>query len=362
MSDDFNEVDYLNRHLRTSSSEIQPTIDRLIALSHGKGAHADLYREMLLTVVRMAQAERDRWDAKILLQTMRELEQSFARLDSFKRRRKVTVFGSARTPVSHELYVLAREMGAALARHDFMTITGAGAGIMAAAHEGAGLDNSLGFNITLPFEQRSNDIVHGTDHDLSFKFFFLRKLFFVKEAEALILCPGGFGTLDEALEVLTLVQTGKSPVVPIILLDTPGGRYWSKLLEFFREQLCANHYVLETDLNLVTLAHSPDEAMRHILGFYHNYHSARWIEGRYELRLNHPLSGDALHKLEQIFQDLCKVPGFIQTGGEEAGVYEQELAELTRLSFVFNGRDLGRLRALIDFVNQPEHLQNPGTA
>lgn len=233
---------------------------------------------------------------------------------------------------------------------------------MAAAHEGAGLDNSLGFNITLPFEQRSNDIVHGTDHDLSFKFFFLRKLFFVKEAEALILCPGGFGTLDEALEVLTLVQTGKSPVVPIILLDTPGGRYWSKLLEFFREQLCANHYVLETDLNLVTLAHSPDEAMRHILGFYHNYHSARWIEGRYELRLNHPLSGDALHKLEQNFQDLCKVPGFIQTGGEEAGVYEQELAELTRLSFVFNGRDLGRLRALIDFVNQPEHLQNPGTA
>jgi uncharacterized protein (TIGR00730 family) len=362
MSDDFNEVDYLNRHLRTGGSDIQPTIDRLVALSHGGGEHAELYREMLLTIVRMAQTERDRWDAKIMLQTIRELEQSFARLDAFKRRRKVTVFGSARTPVSHDLYVLAREMGATLARHDFMAITGAGGGIMAAAHEGAGLDNSLGFNITLPFEQRSNDIVHGTDHDLSFRFFFLRKLFFVKEAEALILCPGGFGTLDEALEVLTLVQTGKSPMVPIVLLDVPGGRYWSSLLDFFRQHLCANGYVLEADLHLVTLAHSPDEAMAHILDFYRNYHSARWVDGRYELRLNHPLTDTALKQLEESFQDLCRVPGFTQRTSGKREEYEQELAQMARLSFVYNGRDQGRLRALIDFVNQPEHLQNPDTA
>ncbi len=361
MSDDFNEVDYLNRHLRTSSSDIAPMIDRLVSLSHGRGEHSELYREMLLAIVRMAQAERDRWDAKILLQTIRELEQSFARLDAFKRRRKVTVFGSARTPVSHDLYLLAREMGATLARHDFMTITGAGAGIMAAAHEGAGLDNSLGFNITLPFEQQSNDIVHGTDHDLSFKFFFLRKLFFVKEAEALILCPGGFGTLDEALEVLTLVQTGKSPVVPIILLDVPGGRYWASMLEFFREQLLANGYVLEADLDLVTLAHSPDEAMSHILDFYRNYHSARWTEGRYEMRLNRPLNQTALDTLAVQFADICKEPGFEQLGGT-GEPYEQELANMARLSFAFNGRHQGRLRGLIDFVNRPENLQNPDIA
>src|SRR5690606_1565587 len=174
--------------------------------------------EMLSTVIRMAQADRNRWDAKIMLQTLRELEQAFTVLEQFKRRRKVTVFGSARTPADDPLYALARELGETLAHSDLMVVTGAGGGIMAAAHEGAGLDNSLGFNITLPFEQNANATVRGSHNLLSFRFFFLRKLFFVKEADALVLCPGGFGTLDEALEVLTLIQTGKSPLVPVVLL------------------------------------------------------------------------------------------------------------------------------------------------
>lgn len=182
-----------------------------------------LYRDMMLTVLRMAHDDSDRWSAKITLQALRELDHAFRVLHQYKGRRKVTVFGSARTPVEHPMYALARELGATLARSDLMVITGAGGGIMAAAHEGAGVDNCLGFNITLPFEQHANATVDGTDKLLPFHFFFIRKLFFVKEADALVLCPGGFGTLDEALEVLTLIQTGKSPLVPVVLLDSPGG-------------------------------------------------------------------------------------------------------------------------------------------
>ncbi|HDZ56215.1 MAG TPA: TIGR00730 family Rossman fold protein [Pseudomonas xinjiangensis] len=362
MSDELGEVDYLNRHVQTGATGLQQKIEELVGLSHGRSDHSSLYNKMLTAVVRMAQSGRNRWDAKIMLQTIREMEQAFARLETFKRRRKVTVFGSARTPVSHDLYVLAKEMGATLARHEFMTITGAGAGIMAAAHEGAGLDYSLGFNITLPFEQRSNDIVHDTDHDLSFKFFFLRKLFFVKEAEALILCPGGFGTLDETLEVITLIQTGKSPVVPVILLDVPGGRYWSSLMEFFKHQLCDNAYIVETDLNLVTLVSSPAEAMQNILDFYSNYHSARWNDGQYVMRLNRPLTDRALQHINQTFARICLEPGFTQATGPADQSDEPELQELARLSFVFNGRDHGTLRKLIDFVNQPENQQIRDTA
>lgn len=362
MTDDKDPADYLTRHVQTASSGIQQKIDELISACAANSANAALYREMVLNIVRMAQADRDRWDAKIMLQTISELEQAFARLEMFKRRRKVTVFGSARTHVDHQLFALAKEMGRTLAHNDYMTITGAGNGIMGAAHEGAGLDNSLGFNITLPFEQRSNDVVFNTDHDLRFRFFFLRKLFFVKEADALILCPGGFGTLDETLEVLTLIQTGKSPVVPVILLDVPGGGFWEGLLAFFRTQLCEEGYILEADFNLMTLAHSPDQAMQEILTFYSNYHSSRWMNGRYLLRLHQPLNEAALAQANRQFRDICTEGTFQQTSPRVGDVDEPELGEMHRLEFAFNGRQQGRLRALIDFVNRAENRQNPDNA
>src|SRR5690606_19351757 len=209
--------DYLSRHFQDSGIELSSKVDQLVELATSSTSpNRALYREMMVTVIRMAQADRNRWDAKIMLQTLREMENSFRTLEPFKRRRKVTVFGSARTAIDHPVYQLARKLGETLSRHDLMVITGAGGGIMAAAHEGAGLENSLGLNITLPFEQSANAVVAGSQNLLSFHFFFLRKLFFVKEADALVLCPGGFGTLDEALEVLTLIQTGKSPLVPVV--------------------------------------------------------------------------------------------------------------------------------------------------
>lgn len=348
--------DYLARHFQASGIDLKDKVDELTSLAvPASSPNLPLYREMLMTVARMAQADRNRWDAKIMLQTLREMENAFSRLEQFKRRRKVTVFGSARTHPDHPLYAMARELGEALARYDLMVITGAGGGIMAAAHDGAGLDNSLGFNITLPFEQGANSTVEGSNNLLTFHFFFLRKLFFVKEADALVLCPGGFGTLDEALEVLTLIQTGKSPLVPIVLLDQPGGHYWEGALQFMREQLEGHHYILPSDLRLARLVHSAEEAVQEIARFYRNYHSSRWLKDKYVLRMNHPLNETALLTLDKEFRDLCVTGGFHQQPVCESESDEPEFCHLIRLAFVFNARDHGRLRELMDFINLPQN-------
>jgi uncharacterized protein (TIGR00730 family) len=348
--------DYLSKHVLTSSVDLAGKIDELLdLLTPSSSPNTALYREMLITVVRMAQADRNRWDAKIMLQTLREMEHAFAALEPFKRRRKVTVFGSARTPIDSPLYQLAKDLGATLARYELMVITGAGGGIMAAAHEGAGLENSLGFNITLPFEQSANPTVDNSDHLLGFHFFFLRKLFFVKEADALVLCPGGFGTLDEALEVLTLIQTGKSPLVPVVLLDEPGGTYWRDALEFLQRQLAENHYILPTDMRLMRLALGAEEAAREIAQFYRNFHSSRWLKDRFVIRLNHALSEAALQSIRQSFADISLNGEFVQQPYCEAEQDEPELCRLSRLAFAFNGRDQGRLRELLDFINLPQH-------
>lgn len=344
--------DYLSRHIQPSGVDLAEKIDELATLCAPQNSpNHNLYREMLVTVVRMAQADRNRWDAKIMLQTLKEMEHAFAALEPFKRRRKVTVFGSARTPTEHPLYIQARELGQALAQYDLMVITGAGGGIMAAAHEGAGLDNSLGLNITLPFEQHANATVEGTSNLLSFHFFFLRKLFFVKEADALVLCPGGFGTLDEALEVLTLIQTGKSPLVPVVLLDTPGGTYWHDLLAFLQNQLADNHYILPSDLRLIRVANSAQQATQEITQFYRNFHSSRWLKECFVIRLNHALNTSALETINRDFSDLCLSGQFTQRPSCEAEQDEPEFCALPRLAFHFNGRDHGRLRELIDFIN-----------
>ncbi len=350
--------DYLSRHFQTSGIDVGLKVDELVGLSVPPGSpNQALYHEMLMTVVRMAEADRNRWDAKIMMQTLREMENAFSMLEQFKRRRKVTVFGSARTAPDHPLYLQARDLGKLLAHHELMTVTGAGGGIMAAAHEGAGLEHSLGLNIALPFEQRANDVVHDTGNLISFHFFFLRKLFFVKEADALVLCPGGFGTLDEALEVLTLIQTGKSPIVPVVLLDVPEGRYWKDALHFMREQLEENGYILPSDMNLLKLATSAEEAVVEITHFYRNYHSSRWLKGLFALRMNRPLNARALAYLHDEFADLCQADGFHQQPYCELEQDEPEFRHLIRLAFHFNGRDHGRLRELINFINLPENWQ-----
>ncbi|SHM03079.1 LOG family protein [Phytopseudomonas punonensis] len=352
--------DHVNGKLATTEHDGDTTLaaelDALAArITPAGSANVALYREMLATIARMAQADRNRWDAKIMLQTVRELERAFAMLDRFRHRRKVTVFGSARTQPGHPVYTLARELGSTLARHELMVITGAGGGIMAAAHEGAGRDNSLGFNITLPFEQSANAVMKGSDNLLSFHFFFLRKLFFVKEADALVLCPGGFGTLDEALEVITLIQTGKSPLVPVVLLDEPGGTFWLGLLDYIQQNLDSNGYILSSDMNLMRLVHDAESAAQEIDRFYANYHSSRWLKELFVVRMRHALTDDAVSQLNLQFSDLCKNGDIEQLQSGDEYTDGPELHKLPRLVFAFSGRNAGRLRELLDVINQPEH-------
>ncbi|MDQ7986577.1 LOG family protein [Pseudomonas sp. G34] len=348
--------DHANGELPASGDALAADLDALATRITPSGStNVALYREMLATVARMAQADRNRWDAKIMLQTLRELERAFAVLERFRHRRKVTVFGSARTQPGHPVYALARELGSTLARHDLMVITGAGGGIMAAAHEGAGRDNSLGFNITLPFEQSANAVMKGSDNLLSFHFFFLRKLFFVKEADALVLCPGGFGTLDEALEVITLIQTGKSPLVPVILLDEPDGTFWQGLLDYIQQNLDSNGYILSSDMNLMRLVHDAESAAQEIDRFYANFHSSRWLKDQFVVRMRHALSEAALAQLNLQFADLCKHGDIQQQRTGDERIDGRELCALPRLLFAFSGRNAGRLRELLDLINQPEH-------
>ncbi|MDY0249191.1 MAG: LOG family protein [Pseudomonas sp.] len=355
----FDSEDYLSRQYQVSSIDLDAKIDELLHLAvPPTSPNLELYREMMLTVARMAETDRNRWDAKIMMQTLREMEASFSLLERFKRRRKVTVFGSARTESGHPLYQQAKELGEILARHNLMVITGAGGGIMAAAHEGAGLENSLGFNIALPFEQGANETVNGSGHLLSFHFFFLRKLFFVKEADALVLCPGGFGTLDEALEVLTLIQTGKSPLVPVVLLDQEGGTYWDTALQFMRTEMADKNYILPTDLRLMRQVRSPQEAGEEIARFYRSFHSTRWFNESFVMRINHPLNDQALETLHKEFLDLCVSGGFVQVPYCAARHNEPEFCNQHRLEFVFNRRDHGRLRELVDFINLPQNWKS----
>lgn len=350
---------YLSRQFQVSSIDLDGKVDELLRMAvPPTSENVELYREMMLTVARMAEDDRNRWDAKIMLRTLREMEASFSLLERFKRRRKVTVFGSARTKPDHPLYQQAKELGEILARHNLMVITGAGGGIMAAAHEGAGLENSLGFNITLPFEQGANDTVHGSKNLLSFHFFFLRKLFFVKEADALVLCPGGFGTLDEALEVLTLIQTGKSPLVPIVLLDQEGGTYWDKALEFMREELQDKNYISPSDLGLMRQARTPTEAGLEIARFYRNFHSTRWFNKHYVVRMNHPLNVSAMDTLHKEFMDICENGGYEQVAYCPELHNEPEFCNQFRLEFAFNNHHYGRLRELVDFINLPQNWKS----
>ena len=347
--------DTLQLHFENQGLDLARQVDEQLQRVAPDSPNRPLYREMMLTVLRMAHDDLDRWTAKITLQTIRELEKTFRTMEQFKGRRKVTVFGSARTPVEHPLYALARQVGATLAKADMMVITGGGAGIMAAAHEGAGLEHSLGFNITLPFEQRANPTINGSEHLLAFHFFFTRKLFFTKEADALVMCPGGFGTLDEVLEVLTLIQTGKTPLVPVVLLDMPGGTFWQSALDFIQNQLQANQYILPNDLKLMRLVHSAQDAVAEINQFYANFHSTRWLNKHFVIRMKRPVSALALEQIQQTFADICLSGGFQQQGYDNQDHDDPKFSHLIRLSFAFSGRNQGRLRELVDFINLPHN-------
>ncbi len=303
----------------------------------------------------LLQDKADRGDVKILATTIRELRHALALFARYRHRRKVTIFGSARTSRDAPVYQAAVTFARKMVELGYMVITGAASGIMEAGHVGAGKENSLGINIRLPFEQAANPIIADDDQRLvNFKYFFTRKLMFAKEASAVALFPGGFGTLDEGFEVLTLVQTGKSHMFPIVLIDEPGGDYWRAFDKFIREMLLARNYISPQDLALYKITDNVDEAVAEIRQFYRVYHSMRYVGRKHHLvlRLRTPLPPELIERLRHEFADIVAGDTFELVGPDPEESNDSHLAMLPRLRFQFDRRSLGRLRQLIDFINR----------
>lgn len=292
-----------------------------------------------------------RGDVKLLNVALKELRYAFTVFAALKQRRKISVFGSARLPLDHPACKQAIEFSKRMAEEDFMVITGAANGIMEAGHIGAGKDMSIGVNILLPFEQQSNAIIADDPKLMHLKYFFTRKLLFVKESDACALFPGGFGTLDEGFEVMTLVQTGKSHLFPIVFIDEKGGDYWQPLEGFIEDVLLQRGMISPSDLALFKITDSVDEAVEEVLNFYKVYHSKRYVGKDLVFRLDKAPGKELLDKINTDFADILESGRFEVTEALPEEANEPRLADMPRLRFHFNRHHMGRLRQLIDVLN-----------
>jgi len=336
--------------MTTSDSQQPLTHDQLVHLARSRNID-DLVTNIKDAADKLAEDGSSRGDLKILSRAIRELRYAFTVFAPARFLRKVSVFGSARTPEEHPAYQQAVELGRAMAAEGWYVITGAAAGIMEAGHRGAGREHSMGLNIMLPFEQDANPIISGDHKLVHMKYFFTRKLMFVKESDALVCLPGGFGTLDEALEVLTLLQTGKRELVPVVLLNSPGGTYWNSLNEFIIKELLGDGMISEEDLHLYKITDSYSEAVEEVLQFYREYHSMRYVRDRLVLRLLRPLDAPLLDAINGEFSDILHDGAIEQGEALPAERDEPYLHDFPRLVMNFNRRNLGRLRRMIDCIN-----------
>jgi len=289
-------------------------------------------------------------DLKIANATFKEIRYGFKVFAPWRNVPKVTVFGSARTPRDHPISEQAHAFGKRITGTGWMVMTGAGGGVMSSAQEGAGAERSFGLNIRLPFEQEANPWIAADPKLISFKYFFTRKLFLVREAHAMVFLPGGFGTADEAFEALTLVQTGKSPVLPLVMLDEPGGTYWKSFQEFIQREMVGRGMVSPNDPGLFRIADDVERAAAEIEGFYRLYHSQRYVRDSLVIRLRRPLSSSAVDELNARFKDILLAPADQAPGPLPAE--GDEFPDLPRLVLPFNRTDFARLRLLLDFVNE----------
>ncbi|MBI3823028.1 MAG: TIGR00730 family Rossman fold protein [Planctomycetes bacterium] len=294
----------------------------------------------------------NRGDIKMLSVALRELRYCFKVFANYRERPQVTVFGSARLPQDDPSCQQAVEFSRRIAEAGFMVITGGGNGIMEAGHHGAGRENSIGLNILLPFEQHANAVIRDDPKLMHLRYFFTRKLLFVKECDAVALFPGGFGTLDEAFEVLTLVQTGKSHLFPIVMIDAPGSDYWRHFLRFTKDVLLTRKLISEEDLHMFKVTDSVEDAVAEIVNFYRVYHSMRYVKGDLVVRLRRVISDATLTTIRTEFKNIIKSGTFEVTNALPEEHEETQLAQLPRLKFRFDRHSLGRLRQLIDVVNK----------
>ncbi len=326
----------------------------------GSDSNDDLVRKLLVTALDMDAAELPRLELKIASQTLVEMLNTYRVFAPYVDRQKVSVFGSARTATDHPDYLLAKEFSQKVAEQSWMIISGAGPGIMTAAIEGAGIDNSLGISIELPFED-SGATVFGDDPKLAtYKYFFTRKMTFVKEADGFALLPGGFGTHDEGFELLTLIQTGKSYPSPVVLLDHPGSTYWASWLDYVKGELLAGGMISAEDLGLFKHTHDPDEAVAWICDFYTCYHSLRYMHKRVIIRLQHEITDEVLATVNSEFSDILVSGTIDRADVSKIEIAESDCVDLPRISLAFNNKDFARLSALILRLNQLSPGDQPG--
>jgi hypothetical protein len=330
----------------------QTLIDQLIQ-AHGGGENADLAADIIETAVRLLEDKADRLDVKVITQALKEQRYASKIFAPYREKRKVTVFGSARTKPESPEYQQAVAFGKAIVDRGYMVITGGGEGIMGAAQRGAGRDNSFGLNIRLPFEQAPNEEIIGDRKLINFKYFFTRKVCFIKESDAIVLFPGGFGTHDEGFEALTLMQTGKSLPKPLIFVDRPRGNYWKTWWRFVEDQLLDEALISKEDLAFFKVYDDVEDACDEITRFYSNYHSMRYVKDALVLRVKHPVTEGLLRNLNDRFVGICQSGGkFQETGPLPEEENESEFRDLHRIVFPFNRTNFGKLRSLIDVINQ----------
>jgi uncharacterized protein (TIGR00730 family) len=317
----------------------------------GPSDQQELIDEIKATADKLLKDQATRGDLKLLSRALKELRYAFKVFKPLRRNRKVTVFGSARTPPGHPAYQAAVDFAKAIAAEGWYVVTGAGGGIMEAGHVGAGKRLSIGVNIILPFEQAANFVIDKDEKLINLKYFFTRKLLFVKEVHAIALFAGGFGTQDELFETLTLVQTGKRDLMPIVCVDVPGGTYWKQWRDFVVSDLLEPGWISPEDLSLFHITDSTEDAVEEIMRFYSVYHSMRYVRRKLVLRLHRRPTPEMMLQLNRDFLDVTEAGEITLSGALPDEADEPHIAHLPRLVLQFNRKYVGRLRQMVDFLN-----------
>ena len=313
--------------------------------------NADLIEEMLTTVVKLGLENDERGDLKLINMALKELRYASKIFIPYRDQRKVVIFGSARTRKNSDEYKMTVKLSELIVKNGFKVITGGGPGIMEAGNKGAGRKESFSLNIKLPFEQQYNPYTAGDEKAVSFKYFFNRKLFFLKESDATVIFPGGFGTLDECFESLTLIQTGKTKPRPIILIDSPDSEYWESLIGFVTEKLSEGGFISNNDLSLLIRVNSIEQAVDEIVQFYRVYHSIRYVGDKTILRLKKPLSSEDINSLNEKYSCILRSGEIEPSDALPAEQKDEAFLDLPRLVMDFNRHDFGIFHEMLRFLN-----------
>lgn len=328
----------------------------ILELLHSAGideeANSDLVFETVVSALRLGRERHTRGDVKIVNAALKEMRYSFGVFGPFRDVKKVSIFGSARTAATHPDYELAHDFAEAMVEHGWMAITGAGPGIMTAGIEGAGPENSFGVNILLPFEATASQSIANDPKLINYRYFFTRKLAFMKESHGFALFPGGFGTMDETFELLTLMQTGKTFLAPVVMLDAPESTYWERWMSFVNDEFLENGLISPEDMDFVTVTSDLEAAAADICGFYATYDSSRYVGRQLVIRTHRRISDDELERLNDDFSDIVEAGTIERADPHRYEVEDDDALDKERIAFRFDRHHFARLRQLISTLNE----------